>query len=255
MSLTNLINELNQEDKPDLIVTPGVEDFLAKQGNIVVNSEELQDKLIDIVSDNSNSVRVGRFGASSRGTCLRAQVFRFTGDVEERTWIDTTLQNLFNDGTWRHIRWQMMCLLGNILTDVETKVTNPKYPNFGGSIDGIGYSEKYGKFGFELKGTSWMPTEVKDIHLMQIHTYFVLDPEIKVFSVVYEDKKTQDYREFVIHPIPEYLSKVKKEMSQLEESAAFKIYPEILNNCRERKGQVYKNCPYAHGCLEFPNEN
>ena len=138
MSLTNLINELNQEDKPDLIVTPGVEDFLAKQGNIVVNSEELQDKLIDIVSDNSNSVRVGRFGASSRGTCLRAQVFRFTGDVEERTWIDTTLQNLFNDGTWRHIRWQMMCLLGNILTDVETKVTNPKYPNFGGSIDGIG---------------------------------------------------------------------------------------------------------------------
>ena len=36
--------------------------FLAKDKNIVVNDEKIQQILIDIVSDNSNSKRTGRFG-------------------------------------------------------------------------------------------------------------------------------------------------------------------------------------------------
>ena len=66
MSLKNLIDELNLE-KSEKILTPLVNEFLATTGNIVVDDEDIQKKLIEIVSDNSNSIRTNRFGASSRG--------------------------------------------------------------------------------------------------------------------------------------------------------------------------------------------
>lgn len=250
MSLSKLIKEISEEPKPK-IISPIIDNFLITQKNIVVNDKNIQSKLIDIVSDDSNSKRTGRFGASSRGLCTRRQVFDYTGDVEKRDDIDITLQNLFNDGVWRHIRWQMMGLLSGALTDVETKVSNEKYPNFGGSIDGIGISDKYGKYGFELKGTSWMPSEVKETHLKQIHTYFILDPDIKVFSVIYEDKRTQDWLEFLVFPDPSILASVKSEMLSLEESAEFKVYPEIKPDCRLRQGKEYQMCPYRNSCLEW----
>ena len=254
MSLGKFLKEIEEKQEKTFIVSPIVEEFLAKEGNIVVNDEDIQKTLIDIVSDNSNSIRTGRFGASSRGLCERRQVFEYTGDIEKRNNIDITLQNLFNDGTWRHIRWQMMGLLSGALTEVETKVSNEKYPNFGGSVDGIGYSEEFGKYGFELKGTSYMPTEPKKEHLRQIHTYFVLDPEIKVFSLIYEDKRSQDWKEFVVYPDQTLLVDVKKEMVRLEDSVAFKIYPEVKENCRQRQGKEYQQCPYRQGCLEFSNQ-
>ena len=254
MSLTSLMNDLNLE-KTEKIITPIVDKFLANDKNIVINDEKIQKTLIDIVSDNSNSKRTGRFGASSRGLCQRRQVFEYTGDIEKLDTIDVVLQNLFNDGTWRHIRWQMMCLLSGALTEVEAKVSSEKYPNFGGSIDGIGKSEKHGKYGFELKGTSYMPTAVKDMHLKQIHTYFVLDPEIKVFSVIYEDKRSQDWKEFLVYPDPKILAEVKMEMQNLEDSVDFKVYPEVKKDCRTRVGKEYQQCPYRNGCLEFANGN
>lgn len=252
MSLTNLMNELNLE-KTDKIITPIIDKFLSEEKNIVVTDKAIQDKLIEIVSDNSNSKRTGRFGASSRGMCERRQVFDYTGDVEKLDTIDVVLQNLFNDGTWRHIRWQMMGLMSGALTDVEAKVSSEKYPTFGGSIDGIGMSDKYGKYGFELKGTSFMVNDVKDIHLKQIHTYFVLDPSIKVFSVIYEDKRSQDWKEFLVYPDPEILTSVKAEMQRLEDSAAFKVYPEVKSDCQLRQGKEYQMCPYRNECLEFSN--
>ena len=99
-----------------------------------------------------------------------------------------------------------------------------------------------------------MPTAVKDIHLRQIHTYFVLDPEIKVFSLIYEDKRSQDWKEFVVYPDQTLLVDVKKEMVRLEDSVAFKIYPEVKENCRQRQGKEYQQCPYRQGCLEFSNQ-
>ena len=252
MSLTSLMNDLNLE-KTEKIITPIVDKFLANERNIVVTDEKIQQTLIDIVSDNSNSKRTGRFGASSRGLCERRQVFEYTGDITKLDTIDVVLQNLFNDGTWRHIRWQMMCLLSGALTEVEAKVSSEKYPTFGGSVDGMGKNAKHGKYGFELKGTSYMPTAVTDMHLKQIHTYFVLDPEITVFSVVYEDKRTQDWKEFLVYPDEKLLTEVKMEMQSLEDSAAFKIYPDVKDNCRIRQGKEYQMCPYRNGCLEFNN--
>ena len=32
---------------------------------------------------------------------------------------DSRLHSIFIDGTWRHIRWQMMLLEAGILTDIE----------------------------------------------------------------------------------------------------------------------------------------
>ena len=49
------------------------------------------------------------------------------------------------------------------------------------------------------------------------------------------------------------LTEVKMEMQSLEDSAAFKTYPDVKDNCRIRQGKEYQMCPYRNGCLEFNN--
>jgi hypothetical protein len=59
----------------DKILTPRVLDWMRDNPNFTV-PDELVPELVRLVTDDSNSVRHGRFGASSRGDCKRAQVFK-----------------------------------------------------------------------------------------------------------------------------------------------------------------------------------
>ena len=96
------MNDLNLE-KTEKIITPIVDKFLANDKNIVINDEKIQKTLIDIVSDNSNSKRTGRFGASSRGLCQRRQVFEYTGDIEKLDTIELKKLKLIGVGAFGRV--------------------------------------------------------------------------------------------------------------------------------------------------------
>lgn len=231
----------------DLIVTPRLDRWLLDHPEgIVVRSVEEKLLLSRLVGDDSNAQRTARFGASNRGTCLRQQVFRFLG-MPALFVADSALQNLFNDGTWRHIRHQMMGMMGGWFTDVEVKAELPQY-NLKTSLDGENTEEGWG---FELKGTSnfgrIVGYDIPHGHLLQMTTTMMARGYDRMVYLA-EDKRSQAWKEIIIQRDPHLVSEVKEELNRATDAIEDQRLPEVLDACRIKKGDEYKACPFRRFC-------
>ena len=234
-----------------LLVTPKVIDFLARHPDGVVWDEEayamwrwLTQKAM------GNDDRSGRFGASSRGDCHRLQIFNFLGMPAGKV-LSPENANLFNDGKWRHLRWQMMAWQAGALTHLEHPY-EMKSLRVSGSMDGL---NSYHSFGFELKGDrNWarLMDGVPDKHDLQIHT-MMLATGWDTFSYLVENKETQDWREIVVHRDPKTIGLVRAELEELNEYIEDHRLPAILPACAAKEGP-YRSCPFAKQCLRRRDE-
>lgn len=202
--------------------------------------------------------RTQSFSASSAGACERAQVFGFNGAEAEKP--DPQLQSIFNDGKWRHLRWQAMLLQSGILTDIEV-------PQFWrrmlqrGTMDGQGivpedhYVEEWRgePFGFELKGVNafqydgFVKSGPKEEHLNQVARYFLLSG-LELFSIVYENKSTQAAHEWVVSRrdpgMAERIEEQRQEVESLKSYVDDGTLPPQLPECALGKG-AWKKCQYG----------
>jgi hypothetical protein len=199
--------------------------------------------------------RTAMFRASGSGTCRRRQMFRVIS-MPGRYEIDPKLASIFMTGDFVHLKWQMAGLTAGWLDQAEVAWDSPEL-NLGGTLDGIlddgsgleiksintrGFS-MVNKFGADPK------------HLRQVHSYMKLT-EIDTFSIVYEDKNTQDYREFRVRKDPEIMASVEQELDELNESLQTRTLPQVLPLCQSRDGSEYRNCPFRDTCLtikEWPS--
>jgi hypothetical protein len=220
----------------DKIVTPRIVDYLSTRSDVEL-TEDMESELLRLMTDDSNSKRDGRFGASSRGTCMRAQLWSYLG-MPQTGDVDYVLNNIFMDGKWRHARWQLMGLAAGVFTDVEVSYTEPKY-KLGTSIDAINRDEGWL---FELKGAHMIPKEVPEKHLLQIHTYFLVTGYDRC-SYVVECKRTQEFREWVVSRDDAMMTQVREELETLNGYTDDRKLPPILPECEAKEG-AYKRCPY-----------
>lgn len=245
MSVAKLMKSLKRVD--DLLITPSIEAWLREVPEGVVWDDSGLRLWADLVrkADRNNN-RQGRFGASSRGTCPRKQVFVYLGMPGVRL-LDPETQNLFNDGKWRHLRWQMMGLQSGILTHAEYPATLDKY-RVKVSMDGLNAE---GQWLFELKGdrrSSRLMDGDPDDHLLQIHTMFLVTGWDRAAYVV-EDKANNTWRERVVRRDPVIINRVKAELEELNEHVENRRLPEPLPSCLNKEGP-YRTCPFASNCLE-----
>lgn len=250
--MSNSLKLLKKLKETNLIMTPRLETWLMSNSNLVV-SEEHAKTLTEIVTAQPRDRSKG-FSSSSRGTCLRAQMFQYIG-VPTMGRGDSRLHSIFIDGTWRHIRWQMMLLEAGILTDIEVPFHNETY-RLRGSLDGTNEDEGWG---WELKGTSNSSVVSGSAdpfhnHLLQIHTYFVGRPDIERFVLLYEDKKFQSYREIVVERTPELVKEVREELEYLNECADDQTLPPVLSDCQRAQGRTFRECAYRDICRECDYE-
>lgn len=269
MSLAKIVRRAKLDR--ELILTPRVHDWLQENGDIVL-TPELAERLANMLMSHPR-VRSGSFSPSQAGTCPREQVFKFLG-AKQRVSLDTVLQNLFNDGTWRHLRWQFMGLHGEWFTDIEVSIPVPSR-RATGSIDAVNDLEGWL---FELKGTSagtralrehvpiaidylkrdLVPLATEDWvlklaykHLLQIHRYFLQSGgRFDKAILMYESKMSQEFVEFVFEPIPAALETVSKELDMLNSYADEEKLPPMLKMCRAEKGEIFRECPFNHSCSE-----
>lgn len=234
-----------------LLMTPKIEAFLRRVPDGVIWDEaalELWRGLVTRAMGNED--RSGRFGASSRGTCHRRQVFTYLGMPQGRI-LDVEIQNLFNDGKWRHLRWQMMGMQSGALTHVEWPAVLSKY-RVKVSMDGLNADEGWL---FELKGDrnySRVLNEDDHKHVLQIHTMLIATG-YDVASYVIEDKSSQQFREIVIRRDPKIIEEVRVELEELNEYVEGHRLPDILPACASKAGP-YRTCPYASQCIERHND-
>lgn len=238
-----------------LILTGPVHQWLREHPEgIVLGPEEVE--LLSLLTQKAPRDRTNGFSCSARNTCMRAQQFTYIGLPRQAT-LDAELQNKFNDGTWRHLRWQMMLLKAGLLTDIEYRVNNRVY-NLIGSMDGRGVHEQWGNFGFELKGIgslSFLHNEPHTEHIFQIMSYFLADPDLDVFSLIYEDKMTQAWKEFVIERDPVLMKATRNELKSLNTATNKKQLLPMLEECTHVRGPDYRQCPYSSFCKAATWEN
>jgi hypothetical protein len=234
------------------IISPRIDKWLIDHPEGVRVPPEMM-PLVEQLLSMPNSDRSGRFGASGRLRCERRQVFDHLGMPGLRAH-NPQLQNVFNDGTWRHIRWQIMGLLAGVFTEVEAVHKLPQY-SLKVSLDAQNTDEGWG---MELKGMSYMQKflseGLSDYHNGQVHTMFIATG-FERFIFVAEHKMSQDFKELVITPDPKWMRRVKEELNHLADAMEDKKLPEPLAACKAHKGDDYRDCPYSSRCLaqdKFP---
>lgn len=233
------------QQAPKLIISPALDKWLIEtQGDL-----ELDDELLAIMSEAMRGARPHvepGMSPSALGGCIRAQVMKYAGAKREKEYDSVTL-NLLNDGKYRHLRWQAMLLKAGLLDEIETFVTNGTLRGF---IDGI----KHNEYIFELKGISSLArvrTGPLSKHKRQIYAYMILTG-INTCVLIYEDKQTQEWKEFVI-TIDDISDKdkisIEEEMSDFEAFTDTQTLPERLKKCEEKDGFDYKYCSYKGICF------
>lgn len=235
-------------------VTPVINRFLMENPEGVIWDEDgyaLFREIVERSKGNMAADRANRWGASSRGKCLRKQVFTFLGMPGGRI-LEPETANLFNDGKWRHLRWQMMLVQSGAATHAEWPVAKPSL-RIKCSIDAVNADEQYL---IELKGDRNMARllseGVPEDHNLQMHT-MMLATGWDEFVYVMEDKASNDWREFLIRKDPAILARVRDELEILNEHVERRVLPSILPACASKEGP-YRTCDYAAQCLSRHNQ-
>lgn len=183
------------------------------------------------------------FHPSSLWECPRKQMFSYLGVPGDDT-ADSRLRMIFLDGHWRHLKWQTMLLKAGIITHPEVAVVDQQ-ARFVGSIDGVNEDEHWG---LEIKGTWTIPKEPKHEHVMQIHGYMWARPDLTHFNVIYENKQSQEFREFRVDRNPELIEEIDDRLIYLNNCANLKELPSVISPCAKATGPVWQKCPYRNLC-------
>jgi hypothetical protein len=181
--------------------------------------------------------------------CKRAQVFEYMG-MDTINPFTAEQINLFNDGKWRHLRWQTMGLTAGFLDEVEVGFKTSD--NLVGSVDGKGVDRDGVKFIFELKGIYQLNDSLPySLHVWQVQSYLYGNQDCKYATIVYEDKRTQHFREYVVKRKPYMQKVIKSRLESLNQHVSNKELPDVREECRAGKGEEFKECPYKNVCLKL----
>lgn len=228
-------------------ITPRLHGWLNQHPNGVrIEDDAVAKRVMDILGDTEGD-RSGAFHPSQLYQCKRAQVFGYWG-VEGQKRFNPTLQNLFNDGHFRHLRWQIMLLNAGILTDIEVGVSVPEY-RLTGSMDGVNADEGWM---FELKGTSQYSTVLSrgamPAHVKQINAYLMASG-LEQAVILYECKSSQQWREIEVHKDQTVVDELESILQELNHAIDTGELPEVLSDCKNQTGSTFNNCQYSGSCL------
>lgn len=264
MSIRSILNLVGDQNK---IVTPAYIRWLASNPDIVYGLHTPKTVLdpppamVPVLSSllSIPRQRVGTFSASSAGYCIRRQQLAYLGmPATKGHYQSPILTNVFNDGKWRHLRWQSNLLLAKILEEIERRYDWPNMHAVG-TIDGRGIVPsdhprsdwRDEEFGFELKGVTpflyprWVKARFPiDHHMAQIHRYFLMTG-LRLFVVLYENKATNDFHEWVIRPIPMWMNRAKVELLELNRGVQQRELTPPLLMCKARKGPEWDGCQFS----------
>lgn len=194
--------------------------------------------------------RSGAFHPSQLYTCERAQMFGYLNfPAKQKAWTPETI-NLFMDGHYRHVKWQVILLQAGIITAAEVPVSVPGY-RFSGSMDGVNDKEHWM---LEIKGTSQFDAikssnTALPAHVKQVHGYLLARPDLEETAILYEDKSTNHWHEIIVRRNKTYLREVEGILNALNEALSNKKLPQVLPECKRGEGQ-YTRCPYAYACKQ-----
>lgn len=239
------LSQLLQAHSDDLVISPRHEAWLAQNPNASYTDKAKAFMAEEI--GKPQRVRTGSFSASSAGYCSRRRQFEFLG-MPRRPYRNSLLQ-VFHNGTYVHLRWQMAGLSEGWMTQAEVPVENTDLL-LKGTMDGLLYDFR----GLEIKSINSngfrniMQYGPKREHQYQVAAY-VLSGAPADWVFLYEDKDTNEYKEFVFTPDKDAMERVRVEQEKLAEMTVSHKLAEIKDDCWAKQGTEYIQCPFRDVCL------
>lgn len=244
-------SELHKYSATKLVVSPRHEAWLAVNSNPRYSAEALDFGRSQLLSIGLPRDRRGTVSASSFGSCHRKQQFTYLGLPELPP--SSKLAQVFQNGSFMHVRWQMAGLTEGWLTRAEVPVGRNDFW-LSGTQDGIAYDGSVVEFksvntiGF-TKVASFGP---QPGHKIQIATY-VLTTGAQQASLIYEDKNTQEYKEFVFKDDELPLQEVADQAVEMWQRIEAEVLYEPLTECEAGVGYRFLGCPFRKQCLKIRN--
>lgn len=236
------------QDGKGLIVSSRYKTWIAKNANPHYSAEALSFGHQQLLLQSNQRDRRGTISSSSLSSCQRRQQFTFLGMPELPP--SPKLAAIFQTGTFMHIRWQMAGLTAGWLSEAEVPIGKNTY-ELSGTMDGVLDEDSV----LELKSCnsnsfrrvlSFGPLEG---HLFQVGTY-VLTTGREKGVLIYEDKDTQEFKEFVFPRAELPLIEIEFGAKLLWQRITAEQLVEPLDECLAKSGK-YLGCPFRDNCLKI----
>jgi hypothetical protein len=238
-------SELMRVQRDDLIVSPMHDEWLANNANPYYSAEAMS--FMNKELKKQGRKRKGTISASSLDSCRRRQEFTWLGWWELPPSPKTA--QIFHNGNFMHLRWQMAGITAGWLKHAEVAVPHHEL-KVSGTMDGVLYEGSV----LELKsintnGFSRVSTfGPEKQHQIQVGTYMYLTGADKG-SIIYEDKNTQEYREFIVLMTQDLEDLVRESATTVWKLIDAEELAPPLTDCEAHLGYRYQTCPYRDRCL------
>lgn len=248
--LASLIKHMKRvEDDP---ITPLIDRYYMERGRS-------KDRLREYVIDMADRPRPhGRLSPSKICACERQAAFSFTG-LAGRTKVDPEQQGVFDDGNWRHHRWQatfrdMEHVLGKDTFKVLSIEEQSQYPNLfvSGHTDAVVVFNKL-KWVVDFKGiNSWgfervyRDHEPHPAHVLQLIAY-MRARRIRRGILLYEHKDKNLTKGFVIRFSYQKWYEVEDWCARVIDKMERRRLPMMSLDCQAGT-LLFEKCPWAHIC-------
>lgn len=223
---------------------PRYEDYVVHKERDPKWLEKERDALVTIMT-RAERIRTNTLSASGAGRCRRERQFAYLGKPRRK--LEPKGANIFANGDYMHLRHQVAGLVAGYLTEAEYFVTNSEW-GLTGTVDGITSEGAIAEFkSINARGyqsvTTWGP---KREHEEQVHSYMLLTG-LDTAWILYENKDTQQMKEFRIDRDPFLMDKVKRELDEIRRANDREELLPMLPECTEQQG-AWRWCDYRDIC-------
>ena len=204
------------------------------------------------------------FSPSAATSCQRRQVIDKFSQFPQIPITEPRVLKFFDDGRWRHLRWQMVFYKMGIVESMEIFQSEGKL-GYGGSYDvmvkmRLPSKKKTRRVVIDIKGTH--ASSANNIKFtgtplysnrVQLVIYMHLN-NVDVGILWYENKNNQDIVEVVVERDKKFYKILKKYLRRQEYMKRYvrdKVFPREECDVDER-GSEYQRCPQRRNCVCLP---
>lgn len=225
--------------------------LMSRYENYLLTREDDRDWLakerdaLQQIMTRAERIRTNTLSASGAGRCQRERQFAYLGKTRRKP--EPRGANIFANGDYVHLRHQVAGLVAGYLSEVEYFVSNEEW-GLTGTADAITTEGDIAEFkSINARGyaqvVTWGP---KRDHEEQIHSYMLLTG-IDTAWLLYENKDTQQLKEFRVDRDEFLMDKVKRELAEVKEANERRELLPMLEPCKTREGQ-WRWCDYRDIC-------
>lgn len=234
------------------ILTPLIDAWLMKRSdNLLLVHPKLSEYLREQTKAWSTK---GRFSASASGGCPRKAVLRYNGTPAPESKRETPRsERILDDGHYRHIRLHSYLL--HMSDDPKVplrslgfeKTVEVKPFRVRGSLDHwvrVREGRSWVEYVVDFKGANqWQSSQLSNNgamagHISQGITY-AWATKVSNIIILYEDKNTQEFHEFVIRITPEMIEREKSKVRKLQHHIRKGTLPKKPGDCIKGKYHGY----------------